>query len=391
VPRWDLTKFNKVSTTLGSSMTSVGEVMAIGRSFEEAMQKAVRMVSGGQLAGLDGGLPNGYTETLEQLLARPNDKRLWAVQLALERGVSIDEVHSLTRIDRWFLSKLARIAAMKADACRARLDQLGRGHMLALKAAGFSDRQLASYTGANEQDVRRHRLGMQPPVRPFSKQIDTLAAEFPACTNYMYMTYNASEDDVVEGTSAAAGQEATGAGSGSGGVMVLGCGAYCIGSSVEFDWCAVSAVREVRASGVRAIVVNYNPETVSTDFDESDALYFEELTLERVLDIFWHERSTGVMVSVGGQIPNNLALPLQQHGVRVLGTCPTDIDRAEDRHQFSALLDSIGVDQPPWSELRCTESALAFAAKVGLPVRPAPSPSPTPLHPCCAGASPIRE
>lgn len=359
-------------------MASVGEVMAIGRSFEEAAQKVVRMVSGGQLAGLDGGLPSGSTETLEQLLARPNDKPLWAVQLALEMGMSLNQVHSLTRIDRWFLSKLAHIAAMKADACRARLDQLGRGHMLALKAAGFSDRQLASYIGADEQDVRRHRLGMQPPVRPFSKQIDTMVAEFPACTNYMYMTYNALEDDVVIGTSAAAvGLEATGAGTG--GVMVLGCGAYCIGSSVEFDWCTVSAVREVRASGVRAIVVNYNPETVSTDYDESDVLYFEELTLERVLDIFWHERSTGVIVSVGGQIPNNLALPLQQHGVRVLGTCPTDIDRAEDRHQFSALLDSIRVDQPPWSEVRSTESALAFAAMVGLPVRPPSYPLPLSL------------
>ena len=348
-------------------MLSVGEVMAIGRSFEEAIQKAVRMVSGGQLAGLDGSLPTGSSESVHDLLKRPNDKRLWAIQFALETGWSIDEVHCLSKIDRWFLSKLSNIARLKM-LCREKFSRphdISSYDMRILKAAGFSDRQLASYTGSTELVVRklRHAAG----IVPFTKKIDTLAAEFPAHTNYMYMTYNGSaDDDELSHTEG-------------GGVIVLGCGAYCIGSSVEFDWCAVSAVREVRASKRTAVVINYNPETVSTDFDESDKLYFEELTLERVLDIYDAERSMGIVVSVGGQVPNNLALPLHMMGARILGTAPDDIDRAEDRHKFSVMLDAINVDQPAWQELRSKAEAFAFAAEVGFPVRK--SISPTIQHP----------
>jgi len=231
-----------------------------------------------------------------------------------------------------------------------------------LKSAGFSDRQIARYTGTTEMIVRRRR--QQWGIVPYSKQIDTLAAEFPAQTNYLYMTYNGSEHDTVN-------QKETDVsfyGKPVSNVMVLGCGAYCIGSSVEFDWCAVSAVRQVRAMGDRAIVVNYNPETVSTDYDESDKLYFEELTLERVMDIYELEHASGVVVSVGGQIPNNLALPLHHQGVRILGTSPDNIDIAEDRHKFSAMLDSIHVDQPIWSQLTSEAEAHSFADKVGYPV-----------------------
>lgn len=348
-------------------MTSVGEVMAIGRSFEEAIQKAIRMVSGGQLSGLEGNVAEG--KDIEDLLRIPNDKRIWAIQRALEIGYSVEAIHRLTRIDPWFLSKLKRISVMKVEASHLSLDQFSAINMRMMKGAGFSDRQIASYLNSNELVVRRKRIQMN--VIPYRKQIDTLAAEFPATTNYLYMTYNGDQDDdETHVTSVGATTIANGSmdNVNGGGIMVLGCGAYCIGSSVEFDWCAVSAIRQVRATGEKAIVVNYNPETVSTDFDESDKLYFEELTLERVLDIYEKERSTGVVVSVGGQIPNNLALPLHQQGARILGTSPDNINTAEDRHKFSAMLDSINVDQPVWSELKTSEAALKFCEKVGYPV-----------------------
>ena len=357
VPRWDLAKFSKVSTKLGSSMTSVGEVMAIGRTFEEAIQKAIRMVSGGNLEGLDGSIHDDAD--LEELLRVPTDRRIWAVQAALERGMTIDEINRLSKIDRWFLSRLRNIAQLKAETCSMSFESLSTPAMSLLKSSGFSDRQIARYTGSSEQVVRRRRQQMG--VVPYVKQIDTLAAEFPAQTNYLYMTYHGSEHDVSTVVDDRRG------------VMVLGCGAYCIGSSVEFDWCAVSAVRQVRTLGHKAIVVNYNPETVSTDYDESDGLYFEELTLERVLDIYEIEMASGIIVSVGGQIPNNLALPLHQQGVRILGTHPDSIDKAEDRHKFSALLDTIKVDQPEWSELKTRDEAHAFANKVGYPVLVRPS------------------
>jgi carbamoyl-phosphate synthase small subunit len=365
VPRWDLSKFNKVSAKLGSSMLSVGEVMSIGKTFEEAIQKAVRMVSGGVLEGLEGALQEG--KQLEEMLHVPTDKRLFAVQYALEKGMSIDEIHSLSKIDRWFLSRLKKIADLKVETkAIGSIEKIPRSFFRTLKIAGFSDRQIAKYCGSTEQSVRKKRLYHN--IFPYSKQIDTLAAEFPAQTNYLYMTYNGSEHDVMssseEGALSLRTHEIIQAGKlpispfvsekvsrdlikeedhDNGGIMVLGCGAYCIGSSVEFDWCAVSAVRQLRSMGDKVIVVNYNPETVSTDYDESDKLYFEELTFERVLDIYELEKSVGIMVSVGGQIPNNLALPLHQVGVRILGTSPDSIDKAEDRHKFSALLDKLKV------------------------------------------------
>eukprot|EP01039_Chlorochromonas_danica_P004255 gene4255-4675_t len=433
VPRWDLSKFSKVSTELGSSMSSVGEVMAIGRTFEEAIQKAVRMVSGGLLEGLEGSLPFQYSNIvnssnggqainraqLDDLLRVPTDKRLFAIQFALEHGYSVQEVVSLTRIDAWFLSRLKHIADLKQVMVRhysSGLDRLTGEHLLTLKQNGFSDRQIARYTNTTEMIVRRRRQQMN--VLPYCKQIDTLAAEFPAQTNYLYLTYHGSEHDIVLDSEQSSSHNRTSGAHGgnrprgnsnlssyqyyvptqpshttsppvhrnqsvpvssmgnlptTGGVIVLGCGAYSIGSSVEFDWCAVSAVRQLRAMGDRAIVINYNPETVSTDYDESDTLYFEELTLERVLDVYEIERALGVIVSVGGQIPNNLALPLYQQGVRILGTSPDSIDRAEDRHKFSHLLDQLGVDQPEWSELTTRQDAVKFANKVGFPVLVRPS------------------
>ena len=417
VPRWDMRKFARVSTKLGSAMKSVGEVMAIGRSFEEAIQKAVRMVNP-NLAGIEGFMTsaseydgsqsptrpeekeknglrsrrssNGLTglnsmevrKRLETRLKVPNDQRLFAVQLAFEKGYSVDEVHALTKIDKWFLAKLRRIARLRiametrfgvsdlgvnpgdsADQTavhlggpRSGIEAIGSGAMRTLKKAGFSDAQLARYARCTEARVRRARIGLG--VVPCVKQIDTLGGEVPARTNYLYMTYHGDESDVSSSERA---------------VVVLGCGAYCIGSSVEFDWSAVSCVRQCRASGYRAVVVNYNPETVSTDYDVSDRLYFEELSLERVLDIYEHESAWGLVVSVGGQIPNNLAKPLYDRGVHILGTSPRDIERAEDRHKFSAMLDEIGVDQPPWRELQTAADASAFADRVGYPVLVRPS------------------
>eukprot|EP00903_Cladosiphon_okamuranus_P012119 g11371.t1 len=356
MPRWDLKKFAKVSTNLGSAMTSVGEVMSIGRTFEEAIQKAVRMVNP-DLDGLEGKWDKESSFSQDEQLKIPTDSRLYSVMAALEDGRSVDDVHNLSRIDRFFLSKLRNIAMMKKEASTTvTLESFGRQGLLSLKTSGFSDRQIARYTGTSEQQVRRKRQAVG--VRPYVKQVDTLAAEFPASTNYLYMTYGGNEDDIKK-------EEM--------GIMVLGCGAYCIGSSVEFDWCAVSCVRQMRSMGYKAIVVNYNPETVSTDYDESDRLYFEELSYERVLDIYEWEMAGGVVVSVGGQIPNNLAMPLSQSGVNILGTRPEDIDRAEDRDKFSAMLDSIGVDQPKWALLSTPKEALSFSDRVGFPVLVRPS------------------
>ena len=358
MPRWDLKKFQRVSSDLGSSMKSVGEVMAMGRSFEECIQKAVRMVDPGSI-GLEGKMTEMTDEELEEQMKNPTDERLWMVQTALERGYSVDSVHALTKIDRWFLSKLKNISNMKlSTAQRGDLQALGAPELRALKVAGFSDRQIAAYTASDELTVRRKRTGLG--IVPYTKQVDTLAAEFPAATNYLYVTYSGSEHDLQPE------QERKG-------VLVLGCGAYCIGSSVEFDWCAVSCVRELRKLGYAAIVVNYNPETVSTDFDESDRLFFEELSLERVLDIYEQECAFGVVVSVGGQIPNNLANPLSECGVNILGTKPQDIERAEDRNLFSAMLDSIGVEQPPWAALSSMDEALQWADREGFPVLVRPS------------------
>ena len=338
IPRFDLKKFNRVSNKMGSSMKSVGEVMAIGRRFEETFQKAIRMINP-SLAGFEPLAKMGALEgaALEKQLREPDHERVFAVAAALRKGYSVDRIHELTKIDRWFLHKLYHINQM-TEALRTTtggLASLKRNHLAALKGFGFSDMQIAKGLACNELAVRRRRQSLG--VIPYVKQIDTLAAEFPAQTNYLYMTYNAKEHDITF-------EEP--------GVMVLGCGPYCIGSSVEFDWCAVSCVRQLRKSAVKAIVVNFNPETVSTDYDESDRLYFEELSFERVLDIYEQETARGVVVSVGGQIPNNLAMPLHRVGVQVLGTSPENIDRAEDREKFSAMLDSLGIDQPEWKELK---------------------------------------
>ncbi|KAL7435709.1 hypothetical protein ACHAXH_005100 [Discostella pseudostelligera] len=406
MPRWDIKKFNRVSNKLGSSMLSVGEVMSIGRTFEEVIQKACRMVNPALdgLEGLGSGLTSDETP-LEEQLSTPTDTRLFAVQRALEEGWGVDKVHELTKIDKWFLSKLQNIASMR-NACVncGSIDKLfaenGADRMRSLKIAGFSDRQIAQYTnllplrdGADHVRTLRNRFGVKPCV----KQIDTLAAEFPANTNYLYMTYSGDHDDVAGGStidnpegdlltpnskafkarvrsaSVAEKRQNELAEKKERGVIVLGCGAYCIGSSVEFDWCAVSAVRQLRRDGFKSIIVNYNPETVSTDYDESDRLYFEEMSLERVLDIYEREGAAGVMVSVGGQIPNNLAGPLAANGVNILGTAARDIERAEDRHQFSDMLDDLGVKQPAWSVLSSNDEAAEFATKVGYPVLVRPS------------------
>ena len=414
MPRWDLKKFARVSNELGSSMLSVGEVMAIGRSFEETIQKACRMVNPA-LDGLDGEDSNliDDTSSLGMQLKTPTDTRLFAVQTALEQGWTIDAVHNATKIDKWFLSKLKNIAMMRrATKNVGDLNKLvsvnGRDRMLKLKIHGFSDKQIARYVGLpagtdSESRVRDKRKSLG--VTPCVKQIDTLAAEFPAQTNYLYMTYSGDEDDVEDAihspalfhlppprnltdgdtpdsprdfqrrarafSNAQAVQSLTDARVR--GVMVLGCGAYCIGSSVEFDWCAVSCVRQLRRDGFKSIIVNYNPETVSTDYDESDRLYFEELSLERVLDIYEREGPAGIVVSVGGQIPNNLSGPLAECGATILGTSARDIERAEDRRQFSDMLDNMGIKQPAWSVLRSTDEAIEFARKVSFPVLVRPS------------------
>ncbi|KAJ2450023.1 carbamoyl-phosphate synthase (glutamine-hydrolyzing) cpa2 [Coemansia sp. RSA 2336] len=360
IPRWDLSKFNHVSRDIGSCMKSVGEVMAIGRTFEESLQKAIRSVDPsfvgfGPLAGF---MPQEESE-LDEMLRNPTDRRLFYLAYAMmERGYSVERLHELTRIDRWFLYKLENICnvhhALKDP--HKTLQNLGRAQLETAKRTGFSDAQIAKLLSTTEDAVRaeRNKLGL----RPFAKRIDTLAGEFPAPTNYLYTTYNASTDDVQFNEH---------------GTMVLGSGVYRIGSSVEFDWCGVSAIRALRQLGHKTIMVNYNPETVSTDFDECDRLYFDELSYERVRDIYDMEQANGVIVSVGGQLPQNIALRLHQNSVRVLGTSPEKIDAAEDRHRFSQILDQIGVDQPAWKELVSVEDAEQFADSVGYPVLIRPS------------------
>ena len=363
IPRWDLSKFHGVSRKIGSSMKSVGEVMSIGRTFEEALQKGLRMI--GQ--GAEGFVCNRelVVEDIDAALKDPEDNRIFVISKALKAGYSIDRIHELTHIDRWFLQRLSSIVDIDRDlrSC-AGIDDIPGELLLEAKRKGFSDRQISravqdspdSLQGEAQVRARRKALGILPCV----KQIDTLSAEFPAKTNYLYMTYGGGENDVSPEKGAPP-------------VLVLGSGAYRIGSSVEFDWCTVSCLEKVRSSGLRSILLNYNPETVSTDYDSSDRLYFDELTLERVLDIFEFESPSGVVVSVGGQIPNNLALPLSRCGVPILGTAAEDIDRAEDRHKFSSIMDEIGVDQPEWSELTTLEDIHGFVDRVGYPVLVRPS------------------
>ncbi|KAI8139588.1 hypothetical protein BJV82DRAFT_672559 [Fennellomyces sp. T-0311] len=354
IPRWDLKKFNRVSTALSSSMKSVGEVMAIGRTFEETIQEAIRAID----YNFIGFSANDVVDMdhLDDELSNPSDQRLFAIANAMASGYSVDRIWELTKIDKWFLNKLERIANLEK-----RLEGFTKanipGNLLrSAKQLGFSDRQIANQINSNELAVRRLRT--EYGITPFVKQIDTVAAEFPAFTNYLYMTYNAVEHDVSFDDN---------------GIMVLGSGVYRIGSSVEFDWCAVRAIRTLREKGIKTVMVNYNPETVSTDYDEADKLYFENINLERVLDIYEVERSGGVIMSMGGQTPNNIALPLYRQNVKVLGTSPEMIDNAENRYKFSRMCDRIGVDQPLWKELTSFDEAQEFCDTVGYPVLVRPS------------------
>ena len=355
IPRWDLKKFRNVSKQLGSAMKSVGEVMALGRTFEEALQKAVRMLDIGE-----DGLVATHACTLNhsaEILAQPEPDRIFAIPAAMRNGASVEEIHKLTHIDPWFLHCIRNLVELETHLSLYRSGPCPKRLLLEAKRAGFSDRQIGRVLDMDEAIIRRNRQNMG--IRPVAKQIDTLAAEYPARTNYLYLTFNGDEDDVQP--------------EGEKNVLLLGSGSYRIGSSVEFDWCCVNASRTLRALGYRSILLNYNPETVSTDYDMCDRLYFEEITLETVLDLYAREKCIGVIVSVGGQTPNNLALQLHEAGVKILGTSPVDIDCAEDRHKFSSLLDRIGVDQPPWREVSSFEKAVDFAEETGYPVLLRPS------------------
>ncbi|KAK2030854.1 carbamoyl-phosphate synthase [Colletotrichum zoysiae] len=354
IPRWDLSKFQHVKRDIGSAMKSVGEVMAIGRTFEESFQKAIRQVDP-KFVGFQG----DKFEDLDFELQNPTDRRWLAVgQAMLHENYSVDKVHELTKIDKWFLYKLQNLVDCTRELEQAGgLEALKKDQILKAKKLGFSDRQIANAVGSTEDKVREVRVGFG--IRPWVKKIDTLAAEFPADTNYLYTTYNASSHDVTFDDK---------------GIIILGSGVYRIGSSVEFDWCATGATQALRKMGNKTVVINTNPETMSTDYDMADKLYFDELTYERVMDIYDLESAAGVVVSVGGQLPQNMARKLQETGgAKVLGTDPIDIDKAEDRQKFSEILDSIGIDQPAWKELTSVQEAEAFADQVGYPVLVRPS------------------
>ncbi len=364
IPRWDLTKFAGVSRQIGSSMKSVGEIMSIGRSFEEVIQKGLRMI--GQ--GMHGFVGNEHThfDNLDEELANPTDMRIFSIASALEEGYTVERICELTKIDPWFIGKLKNIVDYKAVLMGYNsLEELPEEVLCQAKVLGFSDFQIARFVLKDEKNMetgnlavraRRKELGVLPAV----KRINTVASEHPELTNYLYMTYGAKGYDVNYYKTDKS-------------VVVLGSGAYRIGSSVEFDWCSVNAVQTARKLGYKSIMINYNPETVSTDYDMCDRLYFDELSLERVLDVIDLEQPGGVIVSVGGQIPNNLAMKLHRQSVPILGTSPLSIDRAENRHKFSAMLDQLGIDQPAWKELTSIEDMEEFVNKVGYPVLVRPS------------------
>ncbi len=353
-PRWDLQKFRKVSTQLGSEMKSVGEVMAIGRTFEEALQKAIRMLDIG-LYGFTGNAVEA--EDLDEEIRTPSDRRLFMLGKAFERGYTVERVHELSKITPWFLHKMQNIAVLTSALAAYSIDALPSEMLRNAKRLGFSDSQIARIMQCDKMDVRRIRK--EAGIVPFVKQIDTLAAEYPAKTNYLYMTYNGAANDIPPGV----GNQ----------IVVLGGGAYRIGSSVEFDWCCVNTVMTLDKLGYRSIMINYNPETVSTDHDTCHKLYFEEISLERVMDIYEFENPEGVIVSMGGQIPNNLAMKLHSEGVNIIGTSPEEIDRAESRHKFSRILDELEIDQPEWIEVTTLDAAKWFAAEAGYPVLIRPS------------------
>jgi len=364
IPRWDLNKFEGVNREIGSAMKSVGEIMSIGRNFEEAIQKGLRMIG----LGMHGFVGNNLNfEDVKKELARPTDMRIFAIEQAFEEGLNINDIHELTKIDKWFLSKLYNIHELKQELLEQnQIEEVEDFLLLQSKKYGFSDFQLARliYKSLNknisedQNKIRENRISRG--IVPYVKQIDTLAGEFPAQTNYLYMTYSGNSHDVhfeQDGKS----------------VVVLGSGAYRIGSSVEFDWCSVNAAQAVNKSGLRSVMINYNPETVSTDYDTCDRLFFDELSFERVRDIIDLEQPKGVVVSVGGQIPNNLAMRMHEVGIPVLGTSPLSIDRAENRQKFSQMLDDLAVDQPRWEELQSMESIYKFIDLVGYPVLVRPS------------------
>lgn len=368
IPRWDLGKFHGVSRELGSSMKSVGEVMAIGRTFEEAMQKGLRMIGQGMHGFVGNNTKEIPADELDKALKAPTDTRVFAISQALHAGYTIEQIHTLTKIDCWFLDKLQSIVRTSQRLGEvAAFDKLPYELLLRAKRQGFSDFQIARFVladkgvKAGDKEAlavrsQRKQLGITPVV----KQIDTLAAEYPAETNYLYLTYSGTHSDInYEGDGRS--------------VVVLGSGAYRIGSSVEFDWCGVNALQTIREQGYRSVMINYNPETVSTDYDITDRLYFDELTFERVLDILDLETPRGVILSTGGQIPNNLALKLHSQRIPILGTQAEDIDNAEDRHKFSAMLDELGIDQPRWQELTSLSDIDQFISEVGFPVLVRPS------------------
>lgn len=355
IPRWDLRKFRAASRRIGTEMKSVGETMAIGATFEEALQKGVRSLGLGYDGVTD---PKARTDDPLDEIANATDRRLFCLVQALESGTSAEAICAASRIDPWFIARLEAVVRAEQELSGRKLAQLDAEGVLRLKRLGFSDRAIGRSTGENEVAVRERRISLA--VLPRPRRIDTLAGEFPAATNYLYLTYGGDEPEIQP--------EERGRP-----VMVLGSGPYCIGSSVEFDWCSVGMCTTAAKLGHRTVMVNCNPETVSTDYDSNDRLYFEELTLERVLDIVEFERPLGVVVSVGGQIPNNLALSLHRRGVRILGTDPDSIDRAENRHRFATLLDELGIVQPAWQELKSIEEARLFAAKTGYPVLVRPS------------------
>lgn len=368
LPRWDLGKFHGVSRELGSSMKSVGEVMAIGRTFEEAMQKGLRMIGQGMHGFVGNNTKEIPASDLDGALKAPTDTRVFAISQAFSMGYTVDQIHELTKIDRWFLDKLQSIVRTSDRLSAVKeISDLDRELLLRAKRQGFSDFQIARFI-LSKQGIKAHdrdalavrALRKKFGVLPVVKQIDTLAAEYPAETNYLYLTYSGTANDIAyEGDGRS--------------VVVLGSGAYRIGSSVEFDWCGVNALQTIRQQGLRSIMINYNPETVSTDYDITDRLYFDELTFERVLDILDLETPRGVILSTGGQIPNNLALKLHSQRIPILGTQAEDIDRAEDRHKFSAMLDELGIDQPRWQELTSLEDINTFIREVGFPVLVRPS------------------
>ncbi|HOJ37202.1 MAG TPA: carbamoyl-phosphate synthase (glutamine-hydrolyzing) large subunit [Ignavibacteriales bacterium] len=367
IPRWDLNKFKGVSRQIGSSMKSVGEVMAIGRTFEEAIQKGLRMI--GQ--GMHGFVGNNHLNfnslsDIENELLNPTDMRIFAIAEALEKGITVEKIHDITKIDKWFLYKLENIVNVKNEFVKYNsLNDLPFGLLNKAKQYGFSDFQIARLVFKDAMNIyeameKVRNFRKMNNIVPYVKQIDTLAAEYPAQTNYLYLTYNASSHDIEFFNDEKS-------------IITLGSGAYRIGSSVEFDWCCVNAAQTTKEVGYRSIMINFNPETVSTDYDICDRLYFDELSYERVMDIIDLERPRGVIISMGGQIPNNLAMRLNKACVNILGTSAHNIDRAENRHKFSSMLDELGVDQPRWKELSSLEDVFEFVKEVGYPVIVRPS------------------